>query len=110
MGLLTGALTIGRSAMLAYQSALQVVGNNISNAGSTSYTRQTPILTSTMGVFLPEGFTPGGGDVPRRQAVFLQQSLRLSRISIGIGQPHEAHGHRMSLGHQAGDVAAHAAV
>jgi len=61
MGLVNGALQIGRSALLAYQSALQVVGNNVSNAGSTSYTRQTPVLSPSVGVPLPEGFMPGGG-------------------------------------------------
>lgn len=61
MGLLTTALQIGRSALLSYQSALQAVGNNISNASSTSYTRQTPILTPQMGAMLPEGFQAGAG-------------------------------------------------
>lgn len=61
MSLTTGALQIGRSALLAYQSALQVVGNNISNAGVEGYTRQSAVLTTNSGVFVPEGFTPGGG-------------------------------------------------
>ena len=61
MGLVNGALQIGRSALMAYQSALQVVGNNVSNAGSASYTRQTPVLSPYVGVPLPEGFMPGGG-------------------------------------------------
>ncbi len=61
MSLVTGALQIGRSALLAYQSALQVVGNNISNAGSDSYVRQTAVLTPITGITLPEGYAPGGG-------------------------------------------------
>lgn len=61
MGLVTGALQIGRSALMAYQSALQVVGNNISNVGTPGYTRQSSILTPVNGLALPEGFTPGGG-------------------------------------------------
>lgn len=61
MGLVTGALQIGRSALMAYQSALQVVGNNISNVGTEGYTRQTGVLTPIVGLNLPEGFTPGGG-------------------------------------------------
>ncbi|HOW72468.1 MAG TPA: flagellar hook-associated protein FlgK [Phycisphaerae bacterium] len=61
MGLVTGALQIGRSALLAYQSALQVVGNNVSNAGSANYTRQTPELSGLIGANLPEGFMAGGG-------------------------------------------------
>ncbi|HOQ84405.1 MAG TPA: flagellar hook-associated protein FlgK [Phycisphaerae bacterium] len=61
MGLVTGALQIGRNALLAYQSALQVIGNNISNVGTEGYTRQTGVLTPLTGLDLPEGFTPGGG-------------------------------------------------
>jgi len=61
MGLINGALQIGRSAILAYQSALQVVGNNVSNAGVASYVRQSPVLSPYVGVPLPEGFMPGGG-------------------------------------------------
>ncbi len=33
MGLTTGALQLGKSALLSYQSALQVIGNNVANAG-----------------------------------------------------------------------------
>ncbi|MBI4580433.1 MAG: flagellar hook-associated protein FlgK [Planctomycetes bacterium] len=61
MGLITGALQIGRSALMAYQSALQVVGNNIANVSTDGYTRQTPILTPGGGITLAEGFQPGGG-------------------------------------------------
>ena len=61
MGLVNGALQIGRSAILAYQSALQVIGNNVSNAGVATYTRQSPVLSPYVGVALPEGFMPGGG-------------------------------------------------
>lgn len=61
MGLTTGALQIGRSALLAYQSALQVIGNNISNVGTEGYTRQSAVLTPMTGLSIPEGFTPGGG-------------------------------------------------
>jgi len=61
MGLVTSALYIGKSALLTYQSALQVAGQNITNAGSANYARQTPVLTGLPGVRLPEGFVSGGG-------------------------------------------------
>ncbi len=61
MGLVTSALYIGKSALLTYQSALQVAGQNITNAGSPNYARQTPVLTGLPGVRLPEGFVSGGG-------------------------------------------------
>ena len=61
MGLINSALLIDRSALLSYQSALQVVGNNVSNAGNPDYTRQTAILRPQVGVELPGGLIPGGG-------------------------------------------------
>jgi flagellar hook-associated protein 1 len=61
MGLMTGALQIGQNALLSYQSALQVVGNNVANAGVDGYVRQSPQLTSMPGVTLTEGLMPGGG-------------------------------------------------
>ncbi len=56
MGLLNSALQIGRSAIQSYQGALQVVGNNISNAANPDHTRvsasfdplQGPLVTSTI--------------------------------------------------------------
>lgn len=61
MSLITSGLGIGRSALLAYQAALQVIGNNLSNASSASYARQTPVLTPLVGTGRSEGLTPGGG-------------------------------------------------
>lgn len=82
MPLTTGALQIGQSALLSYQSALQVVGNNIANAGVDGYTRQTPILTSLQGVTLPEGLLSGGGTaltaLQRQMDEALESRLRTS--------------------------------
>lgn len=61
MGLLSSALQIGRSALTSYQSALQVTGNNVANAGNPDYTRQTATLSSMQGGPLPEGMRPGAG-------------------------------------------------
>lgn len=54
---LSASLQIGRSALLSYQAALQVVGNNISNAGNAGYTRQSTDLAA-----LPPPY--GGSTVP----------------------------------------------
>lgn len=59
MGLMSSALHIGRNALLSYESALQVVGSNISSAGSPDYTRLTPELAPLQGV---------GGDGPQSGA------------------------------------------
>ncbi len=70
--------------MLAYQSALQVVGNNISNAGSPSYTRQSPVLTPSTGVILPENFTPGGGVALTGLRRNIDEALE-NRLRVAIG-------------------------
>ncbi len=84
MGLMTGALQIGKSALLAYQSALQVVGNNVTNAGNENYTRQTPVLNPAGGVVLPEGFAPGGGVALSALKRNVDESLE-NRIRIALG-------------------------
>ncbi len=52
---LTSALGIGRSALSAYQAALQVVGNNIANVGTPGYTRNTANLSAIAGSSLRAG-------------------------------------------------------
>ena len=57
---LTSALGVGRSALAAYQAALQLVGNNIANASTPGYTRLTPDLTSIPGTNTSAGQIGGG--------------------------------------------------
>ncbi len=97
MGLITSALSIDRSALLAYQSALQVVGNNISNAGSASYTRQTPVLTPIGGVRLPEGFTSGGGVTLEALKRNIDSALE-NRIRYSLGDESDALAQQQALG------------
>ena len=47
MPLINGALQIGRSAIMASQAALSVVGNNLANAATPSYSRQRVSLMPT---------------------------------------------------------------
>ena len=61
MGLVTSALQIGRSALLAYQNAIYVTGSNIANAGSNTYARRTPILTPLPSVGMVPGYSTGLG-------------------------------------------------
>ncbi len=61
MGLLNSSLQIGRSAILGYQSALQVVGNNISSAASPDYTRLAPGLDPLQGSLIGRDLQPGAG-------------------------------------------------
>lgn len=91
MSLVNSALTIGRSALLAYQSALQVVGNNVSNAGTDGYTRQSAVLTPQTGVNLAPGMIPGAG-------------VALTSLRRNIDESIE-HRIRVALGDQAGVLA-----
>lgn len=43
----SAALNLGAKTLQAYQTALQVVGNNISNADTDGYSRQKAVLTAT---------------------------------------------------------------
>jgi flagellar hook-associated protein 1 FlgK len=61
MGLVTSALQAGRNALISYQGALQVVGNNVSNAGNADYTRQSAELAAVMGTRVGPGLLPGAG-------------------------------------------------
>ncbi len=85
MGLVSGALQHGKNALLSYQSALQVIGNNVSNAGVDGYTRQSPVLASRAGVPLPEGLMPGGGVALTALQRHIDEALE-TRLRNAIGQ------------------------
>jgi flagellar hook-associated protein 1 FlgK len=82
MGLINGSLQIGRSALLTQQSVMQVIGNNIANAGDPNYTRQTAVLKPVQGVRLPDGSDPGSGvqfaGVDRHIDQALEERLRMA--------------------------------
>jgi flagellar hook-associated protein 1 FlgK len=58
---LNGALQIGRSALTASQAAIQVAGNNMANAATPGYHRQTVHLSPTHGEVLGRGSQVGTG-------------------------------------------------
>ena len=82
MGLLNSSLQIGRNAILAYQGALQIVGSNISSAGSPDYTRLAPQLDPIPGMIVGNGLQPGAGaaltDIRRYIDDALEDRLRLA--------------------------------
>lgn len=84
MGLVNGALQIGQGALLSYQSALQVIGNNIANSGTDGYVRQTPLLTAQRGVPLAEGLMSGGGVALTALQRNLDEAVE-SRLRAAIG-------------------------
>ena len=58
---LTNALQIGRSGLVANQAALEVTGNNLANAATPGYTRQTAILKPATPVEVQPGMFVGTG-------------------------------------------------
>ena len=58
---LIGALNIGKSALAVQQAALQVTGQNISNAGNADYTRQTSTIASSPDQQIQTGVFVGTG-------------------------------------------------
>ena len=58
---LIGALTAGQSALAVQQAAIQVSGNNISNAGNADYTRQTAQLSPSPDQQIQPGIFVGTG-------------------------------------------------
>src|SRR5437588_7717193 len=58
---LIGALNTGRTALAVQQAAIQVTGNNISNAGNADYTRQVANLSPSADQELRPGMFVGTG-------------------------------------------------
>jgi len=61
MGLINGAIQIGRSAITASQAALAVTGNNLANAATPGYSRQSVQLTPTQYTEVVPGRYTGTG-------------------------------------------------
>lgn len=58
---LTGALNIGRTALFAQQTAIQVTGNNLANSATASYHRQSITLVPAPGQMVQSGMFAGRG-------------------------------------------------
>lgn len=97
MGFVNSALQIGRSALATYQSALQVIGNNVSNAGNPDYARQSAGLSALHGPALPEGFQPGAGVALTELKRNLDESLE-NRLRAAIGDLESALTTEQSIG------------
>ncbi|MCE4554817.1 flagellar hook-associated protein FlgK [Roseateles cellulosilyticus] len=60
---MAGLLSLGARAMFANQAALQTIGQNIANANTPGYSRQSVVLTTSAGQFTGAGFFGKGVDV-----------------------------------------------
>jgi len=75
---MSGMLSIGSSALMAYQTALNVVSQNIANANTPGYVRQAVNLQNVAGAALPSGTVGDGVQVQSVQNLsdqFLQQQV-----------------------------------
>lgn len=84
MGLLNSALHIGRTALLGYQGALQVIGSNISSAGTDNYTRLSPQLSPLQGDILVGNLKPGAGVALSGIQRNIDEALE-GRVRLAIG-------------------------
>lgn len=90
---LTSALGIGRTALTAYQAALQVIGQNVANAGTPGYTRSAARLSSIPGPGLNVGQLGGGvrlESVRRNVNEALNARLRLAGSDVQSAEAERA--------------------
>ena len=77
-----GLLSIGARAMFANQAALQTIGNNIANANTPGYSRQSAVLTTAPGQYTGAGFFGKGVNVQtveRAHNEFLTRDAALAK-------------------------------
>ncbi len=94
MGLLNSALQIGRSALLGYEGALHIVGNNIAGASSPDYTRLSPDIDPLHGGLITGDLQPGAGvaltGIQRNVDEALEGRVRLAIGSAAAAAASEA--------------------
>ena len=91
-------LTIGSSAVAAYQRALGTVSNNIANVGTEGYVRQETSMSENMPrqqgkIYLGTGVSVAG--IKRAYDQFLEQNLRNSTSEMNTQGPMVDYGNRI---------------
>ena len=85
MALINGALQIGRSAIMTSQAALSVVGNNMANAATPSYSRQRVTLMPTQYSEVSAGrYTGTGVAIPETGRVVDGACLLLTVLPAAV--------------------------
>jgi flagellar hook-associated protein 1 FlgK len=85
----TGLFGIARSALLTHQTSLQVVSQNVANAETPGYSRQRPLLSSSLPVRMPYGNIGTGvqfDGIERQRDVLLDASFRSAATLLGESQ------------------------
>ncbi|MFN0150903.1 MAG: flagellar hook-associated protein FlgK [bacterium] len=83
---LFGALEIGKRALFASQTGLQVTGQNIANANTPGYSRRVVEQSPASGVRLPEGVLGSGADthrIARSRDEHVETRLLRARSDLG---------------------------
>jgi flagellar hook-associated protein 1 FlgK len=91
MGLVTSALQIGKSALLAYQGGLEIISNNIANLGTEGYVRQSPRMEAMGGTYTQQGYQPGGGVALAEMRRNIDEAVNVRlRMALGDGKGAQA--------------------
>ncbi len=86
---LTGALHVGRSGLAANQAAMEVTGNNMANAATVGYTRQSAVLSPAGAIEGPPGMFIGTG-VKMESIVRATDEALLTRLRSAVSDQHAA--------------------
>lgn len=82
----TGLFSIARSALLAHQTSLQVIGNNVANAETEGYSRQEAVFVANTPVRMYDGNRGTGvhiETVQRKRDLLLDENFRSANILAG---------------------------
>ncbi len=82
----TGLLSIARSALVAHQTALQTIAQNVANAETPGYSRQEAVLTANTPLRMPYGSVGTGVNVStvvRKRDILLDESFRTANGQAG---------------------------
>lgn len=86
MGGLLGSLNIAETSLSTNQKSVEVIGNNVANANTPGYSRETPVLTPYPTVNF-NGFMVGEGvkvsDIQRSHDVFLAGQIQAQSNTMG---------------------------
>ena len=88
---MSGLMSFGVSAMFANQAALQTIGQNIANANTPGYSRQSVVLTTPDGQYTGSGFFGKGVNVQtvmRSHNAFLTREAAASKSTAFMDATH----------------------
>jgi flagellar hook-associated protein 1 FlgK len=94
---MSGILTVASRALMANQTVLQTVGNNIANVNTTGYSRQTAVLTTVPGQYTGSGYIGKGVDVSTIERSYDDFLNRQASLSSATSTADSARASKMAL-------------